>query len=75
MAVNKKKKKKKEEANNNTQIRHCCMRHLVRTYTVWKFCLLNLGPTNRVNQNKKEEEENRCVQAMHSFITLSLSHL
>ena len=33
--------------------------------------LSNLGPTNRVDQNKKEEEENRCVQAVHSFITLS----
>ena len=33
--------------------------------------LSNLGPTNRVDQNKKEEEENGCVQAVHSFITLS----
>ena len=33
--------------------------------------LSNLGPTNRVDQNKKEEEENRCVQAVQSFITLS----
>ena len=33
--------------------------------------LSNLGPTNRVGQNKKEEEENGCVQAVHSFITLS----
>ena len=33
--------------------------------------LSNLGPTNRVEQNKKEEEENGCVQAVHSFITLS----
>ena len=35
------------------------------------FHLSNLGPTNRVDQNKKEEEENGCVQAVHSFITLS----
>ena len=28
------------------------------------------GLTNRVDQ-KKEEEENGCVQAVHSFITLS----
>ena len=34
--------------------------------------LSNLGPTNRVDQNKKEEEENECVQTMHSFITLIL---
>ena len=33
--------------------------------------LSNLGPTNRVDRNKKEEEENGCVQAVHSFITLS----
>ena len=33
--------------------------------------LSNLGTTNRVDQNKKEEEENRCFQAVHSFITLS----
>ena len=33
--------------------------------------LSNLVPTNRVEQNKKEEEENGCVQAVHSFITLS----
>ena len=33
--------------------------------------LSDLGPTNHVDQNKKEEEENRCGQAVHSFITLS----
>ena len=33
--------------------------------------LSNLGPTNRVDQNKKEEEENGCIQAVQSFITLS----
>ena len=33
--------------------------------------LSNLGPTNRVDQNKKEKEEKGCVQAVHSFITLS----
>ena len=33
--------------------------------------LSDLGPTNCVDQNKKEEEENRCGQAVHSFITLS----
>ena len=32
--------------------------------------LSNLGPTNRVDQTKKEEEENGCVQ---SCILLSLS--
>ena len=30
-----------------------------------------MGLTNRVDQNKKEEEENGCVQAVYSFITLS----
>ena len=33
--------------------------------------LSNLGLTNHVDQNIKEEEKNRCVQAVHSFITLS----
>ena len=33
--------------------------------------LSNLGPTDHVDQNKKEEEENGCVQAVHSLITLS----
>ena len=33
--------------------------------------LSNLGPTNSVEQNKQEKEENGCVQAVHSFITLS----
>ena len=33
--------------------------------------LSDLGPTNRADQKKKEEEENRCGQAVHSFITLS----
>ena len=32
--------------------------------------LSNLGPINPVDQNKKEEGENVCVQAVHSFITL-----
>ena len=35
--------------------------------------LSDLGPTNHVNQNKKEEEENGCGQAVHSFITLSIA--
>ena len=39
------------------------MRHLIRTYTVWEFIY-------RVDQNKKEEEENG-FQAVHSFITFS----
>ena len=33
--------------------------------------LSNLGPTNHVDQNKKGEEENGCVQVVHCFITLS----
>ena len=32
--------------------------------------LSDLGPINHVDQNKKEEEENGCGQAVHSFITL-----
>ena len=33
----KKKRKRKKEAINNTQTRRRCMRHLIRTYTVWEF--------------------------------------
>ena len=33
--------------------------------------LSNLGSTDRVDQYKKEEEENGCVQAVHSFIIVS----
>ena len=35
--------------------------------------LSNLGPTNRVDQNKKLKKWKKtgCVQAVHSFITLS----
>ena len=33
--------------------------------------LSDLGLTNRVDQNKKEEEDNGSSQAVHSFITLS----
>ena len=42
------------------------MRHLIRKYTVWE---LIYQIWDRVDQNKKEEEENGCVQAMHSFVT------
>ena len=37
--------------------------------------LSDLGPINRVDQNKKEEEENGCGQAVHSFITFSKATL
>ena len=36
-STKKKRKKKKKEAYNKTQIRSCCMRHLIRTYTVWEL--------------------------------------
>ena len=47
------------------------MRHLIRTYAVWELIYQIWDRLNRVDQNKKEEEENRYVQAVHSFITLS----
>ena len=63
-------KKKKKEAINYTQIRRRCMTSDQDVHGLG-IHLSNLGPTNRVDQNKKEEEENGCVQAVHSFITLS----
>ena len=47
------------------------MRHLIRTYTVWKLIYQIWDEKLCTDQNKKEEEENGCVQAVHSFITLS----
>ena len=59
-------KKKKEEAINN-------MPYATSDQDVHGLGihLSNLGLTNRVDQNKKEAEENGCVQALHSFIPLS----
>ena len=61
----------KEEAINNTQIRRRCMRQLIRTYMVWEFIYRIWDRQTVLIKNKKEEEENGCVQAVHSFITLS----
>ena len=66
MAINKKKKKKKR----SNQL-YPDQTPLYATSDQDVHGLSNLGPTNRVDQNKKEEEENGCVQAVHSFITLS----
>ena len=56
---------------SNTQIRRRCMRHLIRMYTVLEFIYRIWDRQTVLIQKKKEEEENGCVQAVHSFITLS----
>ena len=66
-----KKKKKKKRSNQlypDQTLLYATSDHDVHGLGIH---LSNLGPTNRVDQNKKEEEENVCVQAVHSFITLS----
>ena len=60
MAINNKKKKKTPLYATSDQDVHGLGIHLS-----------NLGPTNRLDQNKKEEEENGCIHAVHSFITPS----
>ena len=66
-AINKKKKKSNQQYPDQTPL-YATSDQDVHGLGIH---LSNLGPTNRVDQNKKEKEENRCVQAVHSFITLS----
>ena len=55
-----KKKKKKKEAINNTQIRRRCMRHLIRTYTVWEF-IYRIWNRPAVLKRKKTGAFKRCI--------------
>ena len=58
------------EANNNTQIRHCCMRHLIRTYTVWVLIYQIWDrQTVLIKTNKKRKK----TGAFKRCILLSLS--
>ena len=50
-------KKKKEEAINNTQIRRRCMRHLIRTYTVWEFIYQILDRQTVLIKTKKKRKK------------------
>ena len=65
-----KKKKKKEEAINNTQIRRCCMRHLIRTYMVWEFIYRIWDRQTVLIKTKKKRKK---MSAFKRCILLSLS--
>ena len=66
----KKKKKKKKEAINNTQIRRRCMRHLIRTYTVWEFIYRIWDRQTVLIKTKKKRKK---TGALKRCILLSLS--
>ena len=67
MAINKKKKKRSNQLYPDQTPLYATSDQDVHGLGIH---LSNLGPTNCVDQNKKEEEENGCAQAVHSFITL-----
>ena len=71
-AINKKKekKKKKKEAINYTQIRRRCMRHLIRTYTVWEFIYRIWDRQTVLIKTKKKRKK---TGAFKRCILLSLS--
>ena len=54
-------KKKEKEAINNTQIRRRCMRHLIRTYTVWEFIYRLWDRQTVLIQTKKTGAFKRCI--------------
>ena len=58
-------KKKKKEAIDNTQIRRRCMRHLIRTYTVWELIYQiwdrQTGLTKTKKKRKKTDAFKRCI--------------
>ena len=70
MAVNKKKKEKKKEANSKTLIRRCCMRHLIRTYTVWELIYQIWDRQTVLIKTKKKRKK---TGAFKRCILLSLS--
>ena len=58
--------KKKKEANNKTQIRRRCMRHLIRTYTVWESIYIKSGTdklcwSKQKKKRKKTGAFKRCI--------------
>ena len=67
---NPQKKKKEEEAINNTQIRRHCMRHLIRTYTVWEFIYRIWDRQTVLMKTKKKRKK---TGAFKRCILLSLS--
>ena len=64
-STKKKKKKKKKEAIIYTQIRRRCMRHLIRTYTVWEFIYRIWDRQTVLNKTKKKRKKTgafkRCI--------------
>ena len=64
------KKKKKKEANNKTQIRRRCMRHLIRTYTVWELIYQIWDRQTVLIKTKKKGKK---TGAFKQCILLSLS--
>ena len=58
-------KKKKKEAINNTQIRRRCMRHLIRTYTLWELIHQVWDRQTVLIKTKKERKKTgvfkRCI--------------
>ena len=62
--------KKKKEALNNTQIRRLCMRHLIRTYTVWEFIYRIWDRQTVLIKTKKKRKK---TGAFKRCILLSLS--
>ena len=65
-----KKKKEKKKAINNTQIRRCCMRNLIRTYTVWEFIYRIWDRQTVLIKTKKKRKK---TGAFKRCILLSLS--
>ena len=63
-------KKKKKEAINNTQIRRRCMRHLIRTYTVWELIYQIWDRQTVLIKTKKKRKK---TDAFKRCILLSLS--
>ena len=60
----------KKTTINNTQIRRCCMRHLIRTYTVWEF---NYRIWDRQTVLIKTKKKRKKTGAFKRCILLSLS--
>ena len=63
------KKKKKKPKNNKSEIRGHCMRRLDLHGLGTEFIKSGTNKPQTV-LNKKKEEENKCIQAVHSLITL-----
>ena len=65
-----KKKQNKKKAINYTQIRRRCMRHLIRTYTVWEFIYRIWDRQTVLIKTKKKRKKTgafkRCILISYS---------